>query len=65
LIAWPNILMAQVIKQYEGHRVVGVTRRIYQGTTAAVAKVIEQTQGKGEINTAFILAARTARSGVA
>jgi transposase-like protein len=54
LVQWPNILIAQVIKQYEGHRVVGVTRKIYQGTTAAVAAVIKLTQGKGDINTAFI-----------
>jgi transposase-like protein/IS1 family transposase len=54
LIEWPNILIAQVIKQYEGHRVVGVIRNIYQGTKEEVAGVIKQTQGKGEINTAFI-----------
>jgi hypothetical protein len=54
LIEWPNILIAQVIKQYAGKRVVGVTRKIYQGTKAAVAAVIQQTQGKGDINTAFI-----------
>ncbi len=33
---------------------VGVTRHIYQGTEEAVAAVIKQTQGKGQINTAFI-----------
>jgi transposase-like protein len=54
LIEWPNILIAQVIKQYEGHRVIGVTRKIYQGTKEAVAQMIQQTQGKGDINTAFI-----------
>jgi hypothetical protein len=27
---------------------------IYQGTPEAVAEMIKQTQGKGEINTAFI-----------
>jgi len=54
LVEWPNILIAQVIKQYEGNRVVGLTRKIYQGTKEAVAAVIKQTQGKGDINTAFI-----------
>jgi len=54
LIEWPNILIAQVIKQYEGRRVIGVTRKIYQGTKEAVAQMIRQTQGKGDINTAFI-----------
>lgn len=54
LIEWPHILIAQVIKQYENNRVIGVTRKIYQGTKEAVAQVIQQTQGKGDINTAFI-----------
>jgi transposase-like protein len=54
LVPWPNILIAQVIKRYEGHSVIGVTRQIYQGTKAAVADVIERTQGRGNINTAFI-----------
>jgi hypothetical protein len=54
LVEWPNILIAQMIKQYEGKRVVGVTRNIYQGTKEAAAAVIKQTQGQGEINTAFI-----------
>jgi transposase-like protein len=54
LVEWPNILIAQVIKKYEGNRVVGVTRNIYQGTKEAVATVIKQTQGHGDINTAFI-----------
>jgi hypothetical protein len=47
-------LIAQVIKQRENNRVVGVSRQIYQGTKEAVAAVIKQTQGKGDINTAFI-----------
>jgi transposase-like protein len=54
LVGWPNILIAQVIKQYEHHRVVGVRRHLYQGTPEAVTKVIKQTQGQGQINTAFI-----------
>jgi transposase-like protein len=53
-VAWPRILIAQVIKQRENHRVVGVTRRIYQGTKEAIAEVIRQTQGQGGINTAYI-----------
>lgn len=54
LVEWPRLSLAQVVKQYEGHRVVGVARRIYQGTSAQVAAVIEATQGAGGINTAFI-----------
>jgi transposase-like protein len=54
LVQWPNILIAQVIKQYAGHRVVGVSRKIYRGTKEAVAELIKLTQGTGNINTAFI-----------
>jgi transposase-like protein len=54
LIEWPNILIARVIKGYEHNRVVGMTREIYQGTKEAVADMIKLTQGKGDINTAFI-----------
>jgi transposase-like protein/IS1 family transposase len=54
MVEWRNILIAQVIKQYENNRVIGVKREIYQGTPEAVAEVIKQTQGKGDINTAFI-----------
>jgi hypothetical protein len=54
LVEWPRLLLAQVVKQYDGHRVVGVARQIYQGTPAAVAAVIKATQGLGDINTAYI-----------
>jgi transposase-like protein len=54
LIEWPNLLIAQLIKQYEEGRVTGLTRHIYQGTKEAVASVINSTQGQGDINTAFI-----------
>lgn len=54
LVEWPGLLLAQVVKQYEGHRVVGVARRSYQGTSSAVAAVIQATQGFGDINTAYI-----------
>ena len=54
LIEWKQILIAQVVKEYERKRVVGLTRRIYRGTQEAVSKVILQTQGRGEINTAYI-----------
>jgi transposase-like protein/IS1 family transposase len=54
LVEWPRLLLAQVVKQYAGHCVVGVARHIYQGTPAAVAAVIKATQGAGDINTAYI-----------
>jgi hypothetical protein len=53
LVAWPDILIVQVVKQrFEG--VLSVERRIVQGAKDAVERLIEQTQGKGMINTAFI-----------
>jgi transposase-like protein/IS1 family transposase len=53
-VAWPRLHLAQVVKQYEGHRVVGVARRIYQGSSAGIAAIIKATQGAGDINTAYI-----------
>jgi len=53
MIAWPDIAIVQVVKQ----RVEGaltVERRIVQGGTDLVERLIKATQGKGVINTAFI-----------
>jgi transposase-like protein len=53
LIAWQDILIVQVVKQrIEG--VLHVERRIVQGAQDKVERLIEKTQGKGMINTAFI-----------
>jgi transposase-like protein len=52
--SWPDICIGQVIKQYAHKHVVGVTRRIAQGTTDQVATLLQQTQGGGQINTAYI-----------
>jgi transposase-like protein len=53
LVAWPDILIVQVVKQrIEG--VLSVDRRIVQGAKDTVEHLIEKTQGKGVINTAFI-----------
>jgi transposase-like protein len=54
LVEWPRLQLAQVVKQYEGHHVSGVARRIYQGSSAVIAAVIKATQGAGDINTAYI-----------
>lgn len=51
---WDGIHIAQVIKQYQGRRVVGVVQRIYQGGVAPVQALIRATQGHGDINTAYI-----------
>jgi hypothetical protein len=51
---WDGIFMAQVVKQYAGKRVVGIQRRLVQGTAAQVQALLQQTQGGGTINTAYI-----------
>jgi hypothetical protein len=51
---WDNVCIAQVVKQYARKRVVGIQRRIVQGTTAQIQALLRQTQGGGTINTAYI-----------
>jgi transposase-like protein len=54
LRAWDGIFITQVLKQYAGKRMVGVTRRIVQGTQVQIERLLHQTQGGGSINTAYI-----------
>jgi transposase-like protein len=54
LISWPDIQIGQVIKQYEGKRVVAVTHRMAQGTMDAAMQLIHHSQGGSKLNTAFI-----------
>jgi hypothetical protein len=54
LRVWDGLMIAQVVKQYEGGRVIGVLQRIVQGTPAQVEALLTATQGGGVINTAFI-----------
>jgi len=54
LVPWSHVMIGQGIKQYLKRRVVGVTRRIVQGSAARVRRMIAQTQGPGGINTAYI-----------
>lgn len=51
---WDGIYMAQVVKQYARKRVVGVTHRLVQGTWEQINLLQDQTQGGGQINTAYI-----------
>jgi transposase-like protein len=51
---WDGIVIAQVVKQYAQGHVIGVVRRIVQGTVAQVDDLLQQTQGGGVINTAYI-----------
>ena len=52
--AWDGIAIAQVVKQYAHKRVVGVTRRVVQGTEAQIKTLLQMTQGGGVINVAYI-----------
>lgn len=54
LVEWPPLHLAQVVKQFENGRVVGVARRIYQGSSEVIATIIKATQGAGDINTAYL-----------
>jgi len=54
LRAWDGIIIAQVVKRYAHGRVVGVIRRIVQGTETQVKALLRTTQGVGVINTAYI-----------
>ncbi len=51
---WDNVYIAQVIKQYAQGHVVAVLRRIAQGAAPQVEALLQQTQGGGVINTAYI-----------
>lgn len=51
---WDNVCIAQMVKQYAQGHVVGVIRRVAQGTLEQVENLLKQTQGGGVINTAYI-----------
>ena len=51
---WDNLCIAQMVKQYAQGHVVGVVRRIVQGTSDQVAQLLQQTRGGHLINTAYI-----------
>jgi len=54
LISWPSIHIGQVIKRYEGKRVVDVTHRMAQGSLEAALTLIAESYGGSKLNTAFI-----------
>ena len=49
-----GLLIGQVIKQYVKRRVTSVTRRIVQGSSAAIGEVLAATRSGKDINTAYI-----------
>jgi transposase-like protein len=53
LRAWSELALVQVVKQRQkGH--MNIERRIVQGTQTMVTRLIELSQGRGGINTAYI-----------
>jgi transposase-like protein len=54
LVPWPDICIGQVAKQYQGKRVVGICRKILQGSAAQLAALIRASCGGKDLNTAFI-----------
>jgi len=53
LIAWPNVAIVQVIKHRLADRLT-IDRRIVQGSTTMVQRLLQTSQAGGVINTAFI-----------
>jgi len=53
-VPWPELVIGQVVKQRERMRVVGVQRRLIQGATATMERLLEQTRGCLVLNTAYI-----------
>jgi transposase-like protein len=53
-VAWPELCIGQVVKQYVGKRVVGVQRHLRQGSSALAERLMAQTPGCEVLNTAYI-----------
>jgi transposase-like protein len=53
LRTWTELVIVQVVKQRQNGRL-SIERRIVQGTMAMVARLVELSQGRGGINTAYI-----------
>lgn len=53
LLSWPNIAIVQVVKQRQKGRLT-IDRRIVQGCSQMITRLLEITQGAGVINTAYI-----------
>jgi transposase-like protein len=54
LISWPDIHIGQVIKRYQGKRVVAITRRMAQGCLESALALLRKSHGGTKLNTAFI-----------
>jgi transposase-like protein len=54
LVSWPDILIGQVIKKYQGKRVLDILRRMAQGSLEAAQELLAKSQGGSKLNVAFI-----------
>lgn len=54
LIQWPDIHIGQVVKRYQGKRVVDITRRMAQGCLETAQVLLAKSHGGTKLNTAFI-----------
>jgi transposase-like protein len=54
LIHWPDIHIGRVIKQYQGKRVVGVVRKMAQGSEVVAKALLAESRGGTKLNTAYI-----------
>ena len=54
LVPWPDVVLAQVLKQRQGGRVVAVERRLVQGKAAEAKGLLVSTQRGGVVNTAYV-----------
>lgn len=53
LISWPDVAIVQVVKRRVG-KALEIERRIAQGSPTMIQQLIDDSQGTGVINTAFI-----------
>jgi transposase-like protein len=54
LISWPDLAIAQVVKQYAGRAVTGTIHRLVQGSVQVFLTLLWSTAGCQVLNTAFI-----------
>jgi transposase-like protein len=54
LVPWPDLVMAQVVKQYAGRAVTGTLHRLVQGEVRQFLTLLWSTPGCQVLNTAFI-----------
>lgn len=54
LVAWPDVVLVQVIKRYTRGHVNEVEQRLVQGSPTLLARLLWESQGGIVINTAFI-----------